>query len=174
MSKVCKPVQVFACNIPKVAKDNHKRIRELKENVACPDSEYCLLCMTYLFTDTPDDKCMICDGCMHCYCVSCSRTLGMYQEDGCEIVEGTCVACHLGRRNDYACSGSGKVGKSGDELLWLDSSISLILPVWTESEELNNEKGRCARCYLDLTTYYGKRNNVELNGHVFCGLCEGE
>nr|QZX43876.1 hypothetical protein MarQu_294 [Marseillevirus sp.] len=44
MSRVCKPTRVFACNIPKVAKDNHERIRELKEDVARPDSEYCLLC----------------------------------------------------------------------------------------------------------------------------------
>lgn len=170
MSRVCKPVRVFACNSPNVVSDNHERIRELKEDVARPDSEYCLLCMTYLFTDTPDDDCTMCDSCAHCYCVSCSKTTGMYQEDGL-AVDGTCIACYLGLDNDYASAGNGKTEFPGERPLWLDSNISLVLPVWSDSEELNNEEGKCAKCYLDLTTYYGRKKNVVRDGHTFCRLC---
>lgn len=172
MSKVCKPTTVAAHDLLEIVKENNKRIRLLKKRVFREDSEFCVFCMTYLFTDTPDVECMMCDVCAHCYCVSCSKALDMHQEDGIPA-DGTCPTCYLGISNDYACGGKGKMESSEERPPWLDNkSLSLVVPKWMKEQELNNEKGRCALCYLDITTRYGKKRITKRDGKVFCGLCK--
>ncbi|AHC54975.1 hypothetical protein D1R32_gp258 [Tunisvirus fontaine2] len=171
MHRVCKPTRVSASELLDIAKENNKRIRALKEELFRADSEFCVFCMTYLFTDTPDDDCTMCESCAHCYCVSCSKTLGMYQEDGL-AVEGSCLMCYLGISNDYACAGDGTMEPSGQKPKWLDdTSLFLTVPKWTEKQEFNKKKGRCAVCYLDVTTYYGKKRTTRRDGRVLCRLC---
>lgn len=156
MSKVCTPFPVPASQLIDVVKKNNKRIRLLKENLFREDSEFCVFCMTYLFTDTPDGDCTMCDRCAHCFCVSCSKTLGMYQEDGLPV-DDTCLTCYLGIPNCFA-SGDKKLASSEKRPFWLDTQISLVVPKWQKQGSLNEEKGRCARCYLDLWEKEGEKS----------------
>ncbi|AMQ10900.1 hypothetical protein [Brazilian marseillevirus] len=171
MQRVCKPAVVPAPQLLDIVKENDKRIRLFKEDVFREDSEFCVFCMTYLFTDTPDGDCAMCECCAHCFCVSCSKTLGMYQEDGL-VTDGNCPTCYLGISNDYASAGDGKMEPSAERPKWLDEpNLSLTIPKWTEGQEPNDKKGRCALCYLDITTYYGKKRTTKRGGKIICSLC---
>ncbi|ALX27591.1 hypothetical protein GMAR_ORF217 [Golden Marseillevirus] len=172
MMKVCSPAKASATDLLEVVKQNNERIRVLKEEVFREDSEFCIFCMKYLFTDTPDFPIIMCDCCAHCFCDPCSKTLGIYEEDGI-AVEGACPTCYLGIPNDLACGGNGSKPSSSPKPLWCDdSTLSLTVPVWRESSELNTEKGHCAVCYLDITTYYGKKKVQKKDGKVFCRICK--
>jgi hypothetical protein len=57
------------------------------------DSEFCIVCHEYLFTDTPDIDCGMCP-CSLSYCIGCITKLGVDPDD--LPNEDHCPACNIG------------------------------------------------------------------------------
>lgn len=58
-------------------------------------AEFCLFCLEYLFTDTPDnDDCVRCENCGHWYHIKCAEKLKMKIPSGEECSEmSECIYC---------------------------------------------------------------------------------
>jgi hypothetical protein len=56
------------------------------------DSEFCLYCLAYLFTDMPnDDNQIFCHKCLTWYCLDCAQELGIKYDS--EYNSNECSVC---------------------------------------------------------------------------------
>jgi hypothetical protein len=75
---------------------NGAYIDERKKSVMCQyrdDSEFCISCLRYRFTDTPGEYPAVYCSCANTYCTDCARAYGMrvdccFGDDDCPICVG--------------------------------------------------------------------------------------
>jgi hypothetical protein len=75
---------------------NEAFIRELRDMDRCQyrhDSEFCVVCLRYRFTDTPSEyPCVYCD-CTNAYCIDCAKSCATAIHDEHCFAHGDCPLC---------------------------------------------------------------------------------
>lgn len=93
--KVVHHVEDMAVSIDHL-RANEAFIRERRDMDFCQyrhDSEFCVVCLRYRFTDTPGEyPCVYCE-CSNAYCIDCAKSCGMAINDEYCFAEGDCPLC---------------------------------------------------------------------------------